>query len=160
LLLAGYSTTLLEVNVWAVGVWIVGVVFFGFSVRSRRRSMLWLALALLTMIVGSVFVFRSPAGGSAVSPALAVVTSLFVGGFGWLIARKILEAEARPPLQSLDRLIGQVGEARTDVHHEGSVWVAGELWTARSAQPIAAGSEVRVVGREGLILLVEEVTHT
>ena len=155
LLLAGYSATLLEVNLWAAGLWVIGVVFFGFSVRSRRRGVLWLALALLTMIVGSVFVFRTPEGGSAVSPALAVVTSLFVGGFGWLITRKILEAGALPPAQALDRVLGKIGEARTDIYHEGSVYVDGELWTARSKTPIAAGTEVRVVGREGLILVVE-----
>ena len=34
--------------------------------------------------------------------------------------------------------------------------VAGELWSARSLKPIQAGKMVRVIGREGFVLLVEK----
>lgn len=155
LLAAGYTATQLAVNAWAVAVWIVGIVFFGLSLRRGRREGVWLALALLAMMVGSVFIFRTPDGGSAVSPWLAVTVSLLVGGSGWLVARKVLEAETRPPVHDLERLIGQVGEARTDIAPEGSVYLDGEMWTARSEQPIPAGTRVRVLSREGLILEVE-----
>jgi membrane protein implicated in regulation of membrane protease activity len=39
----------------------------------------------------------------------------------------------------------------------GSVYISGEDWTARSAndQPIERGTPVRVVGVEGLTVLVE-----
>ena len=40
--------------------------------------------------------------------------------------------------------------------HEGTVQVAGELWSARSDTPIAAGNPIRVVKREGFILVVEK----
>ncbi len=155
LLAAGYTATQLAVNAWAVAVWIVGIVFFGLSLRRGRREGVWLALALLAMMVGSVFIFRTPHGGSAVSPWLAVTVSLLVGGGGWVITRKVLEAETRPPVHDLERLIGQVGEARTDIAPEGSVYLDGEMWTARSEQPIPAGTWVRVLSREGLILEVE-----
>ena len=155
LLAAGYTAMQLAVNAWAVAVWIVGIVFFGLSLRRGRREGVWLALALLAMMVGSVFIFRTPDGGSAVSPWLAVTVSLLVGGSGWLVARKVLEAETRPPVHDLERLIGQVGEARTDIAPEGSVYLDGEMWTARSEQPIPAGTRVRVLSREGLILEVE-----
>jgi membrane-bound ClpP family serine protease len=51
-------------------------------------------------------------------------------------------------------LIGQTGEAKTRVREEGSVQVAGELWSARSDKPVPAGSRVRVVSREGFVLVV------
>ena len=60
------------------------------------------------------------------------------------------------PTHDLDGLVGQIGESRTAVHEDGSVQVAGELWSARSAEQIAAGSHVRVVRREGFILVVEK----
>ncbi|MGZ9165580.1 MAG: NfeD family protein [Anaerolineales bacterium] len=34
--------------------------------------------------------------------------------------------------------------------------VAGELWSARSEKPIAAGNSIRVVKREGFVLIVEK----
>ncbi len=154
---AGYSATQLAVNAWAIALWVAGAVFFGFSVWHKRRATLWLVLALVVITVGSVFIFRSPSGGSAVSPWLALTTSALVVGFGWIIARKVLEAEERPPVHSLDRLIGEIGEARTPINPEGTVYVAGEDWTARSDTPIPKGAAVRVVGRSGLILKVEKV---
>ena len=157
LLAAGYAATQLAVNGWAIVAWILGVGFFGFSLRRGRGEKVWLALALLAMIVGSVFIFRTPHGGSAVSLWLAVTMSLLVGGGGWVVTRKVLEAETRPPVHDLDRLIGQVGEARTEIAPEGSVYLDGEMWTARSREPIPRGSAVKVVRREGLILYVERL---
>ena len=58
--------------------------------------------------------------------------------------------------ERLSVLIGAVGEAKSDVHHEGSVQVNKELWTARSEELIEAGSQIRVVGREGFVLVVEK----
>ncbi len=155
LLGAGYSATQLAVNGWAVVVWLVGIGFFGLSVRRGRGEKFWLAVALLAMVVGSVFIFRTPEGGSAVSPWLAVTVSLLVGSSGWVITRKVLEAETRPPAHDPDRLIGQVGEARTEIAPEGSVYLDGEMWTARSRERIPRGTAVKVVAREGLILRVE-----
>ena len=52
-------------------------------------------------------------------------------------------------------LVGQVGEAKTRIHEEGSVQVAGELWSAGSKSPIPAGRQVKVTARDGFILEVE-----
>jgi membrane-bound ClpP family serine protease len=49
-----------------------------------------------------------------------------------------------------------VGEAKTRIQNDGTVQVAGELWSARSDTPIAAGNMIRVVKREGFILVVEK----
>ena len=54
---------------------------------------------------------------------------------------------------------GSTGVARTTVADGGVVHVVGEEWTARSAGavPIGAGQRVRVVGHDGLVLIVEAV---
>jgi membrane-bound serine protease (ClpP class) len=53
-------------------------------------------------------------------------------------------------------MVGKIGEARSKIHEEGSVYVSGEMWSARSDNPIPAGSSIRVVRREGFILVVEK----
>jgi membrane-bound serine protease (ClpP class) len=73
-----------------------------------------------------------------------------------LVANKTLEVEKTRPVHDLEALIGVIGEAKTDIHADGSVQVAGELWTARSKQPVPLGSRVRVIGRDGFILEVEQ----
>lgn len=52
-------------------------------------------------------------------------------------------------------MIGQVGRAETEIAHEGTVFVRGELWRACSYTRIAPGQAIRVVGLDGLTLKVE-----
>jgi membrane-bound ClpP family serine protease len=53
--------------------------------------------------------------------------------------------------------MGAIGEVRTDLDPVGSVYVAGELWSARADQRIPAGDRVRVEDRDGLTLIVTSV---
>ncbi len=58
----------------------------------------------------------------------------------------------------LDTVVGQIGEARSEIHHEGSVYVGGQLWSARSKTPIPAGTTVRVLDVKGITLIVEPIS--
>jgi membrane-bound ClpP family serine protease len=72
------------------------------------------------------------------------------------VARKSMQAAEAPPMHDLEALTDSVGEAKTRIHKEGSVFVGGEMWSARSDKAIPAGSPIRVVRREGFILVVEK----
>jgi membrane-bound ClpP family serine protease len=61
------------------------------------------------------------------------------------------------PAHDLEALVGAVGEAKTSIHDEGSVQVAGELWSAKSQQSIPEGTHIRVTGRDGFRLVVEKI---
>jgi membrane-bound serine protease (ClpP class) len=100
--------------------------------------------------------FPSTAGQPGVSPLVAVLASAFVAGFLWIAARKSVEAAHARPSHDLEELVGMIGEAKTKILDEGSVQVGGELWSARSDKPIPMGSPVRVVQRDGFVLIVEE----
>lgn len=155
LALAGYSVYNLNINLWALIIILLSVVPFLFAVRTPKREWL-LGLALLGLVVGSVFMFARENGAPAVNPGLAAVTSLLMTAFIWVAVQKSIQAALKQPTHDLAVLVGQVGEARTDVRDEGSVQVSGELWSARSEHPIAAGSHIRVVGRDGFVLVVEK----
>lgn len=156
LVMAGYGIANQPVNWWALIVLAVGVFPFLLALR-RSRQYIFLLIALLALVCGSVFLFRAEGRLTAVNPWFALVVSTLVVGFLWLAAHKSLEAIDRPPVQNLERLIGLTGTAVTDVYREGSVYVGGEAWTARSAALIPSGSRVKVLAREGLILVVEPV---
>jgi membrane-bound serine protease (ClpP class) len=85
---------------------------------------------------------------------LATFTSAVNIAFFWVIVRQAILAARTDPTINPSRVLGLVGEARTRIDPTGSVYVGGELWTARSEKPIEAGSGVQVVDREGLILTV------
>ncbi len=158
LILAGYSIYNLPFNWWAVGILVLGVFPFMIAVR-RSRRMAYLVISIIALIIGSVFLFPGDKWWQpAVNPLLATLVSLVTAGYFWIAVRKILEAEQRRPAHDLERLIGRTGEAKTDIHMEGSVQVESELWSAFSQESIPKGSMVRIKNRNGLILEVEPLS--
>ncbi len=159
LVFAGWEVYSLPINGWALALLVLGVIPFLMAVRRTRRGV-YLFASAASLVLGSVYLFRGETWyRPSVHPLLATVVSIGVVAFFWIMAVKVVEAEHLRPAHDLDDLIGVVGEARTDVHLEGSVQVAGELWSARAEQPIPVGSLVRVIGREGLVLVVEPVSE-
>jgi membrane-bound ClpP family serine protease len=159
LALAGYAIYRLGFNLWALIVLVLSLVPFIYAIQKPKRE-LFLALSLLGIIIGSVYLFPSSGWLPAVNPALAVIVSALTAGFLWLVVRKGIQAHHARPLQDLSALIGKTGQAKTAVFDSGTVQVAGELWSARSEKLIPADSHVHVISREGFILVVERDDHS
>ena len=153
--LAGYAIYNLSFNWWALILLALSIVPFIYAIQKPKRE-LYLGLSILLLVIGSVFIFPRTEEGAIVNPIVAIVASGLVAGFLWIAVRKSVEAASVRPSHDLEGLVGQIGEARTKVDAEGSVQVAGELWSARSEKPIAAGNSIRVVKREGFVLIVEK----
>jgi membrane-bound serine protease (ClpP class) len=161
LLLTGWFVYNLPVNYWALIFLAGGVVLFIIMLLERHRPMsrrfdYLLAASLVVTFIGTTGLFKK--GESwlpGANPLLILTVTVLEGGYLWIATRKTIEAFLAPPVQDLERLVGMLGEAKTEVYTDGSVQVAGELWSAHSQAPIPAGSRVRVTGREGFILEVE-----
>lgn len=156
IVLAGYGIYNLSFNWWALALIFLSVFPFVYSLQKPKREV-YLGLSIIILVVGSIFLFPSQSGGPAVNLFVAFVASVLVAGFLWIAMGKSLQAAHARPSHDLDTLIGQVGEAKTRILDEGSVQVDGELWSARSGTPINSGSSVRIVRREGFVLVVEKV---
>ncbi|MBI4760002.1 MAG: NfeD family protein [Chloroflexota bacterium] len=155
LTLAGYGIYNLSFNWWALTLIFLSVIPFVYSLR-KPKGELYLGISIIVLVIGSIFLFPSQTGGPAVNLFVAFIASVLVAGFLWIAVSKSLQAARIRPAHDLDALIGQIGEAKTRIHEEGSVQVGSELWSARSEKPIKAGSAVRVLRREGFILIVEK----
>ena len=157
LLLAGWGIFNLPINYWALAVLIVGV-FPPLIALRKTQKIYFLGISVAALLVGSAYLLKGESWYRlAINPGLAIVVSILIGGFFWIVTQKVLEADAAPPSHDLSALIGSVGEAKSFIHQEGSVQVNKELWTARSNDPIEPGAQIRVIDREGFILVVEEV---
>jgi membrane-bound serine protease (ClpP class) len=155
LLLAGWGVYNLPINYWALIVLLLGVFPFLLAVR-RFGRLYYLVASVVALVIGSVYLFEGETWWlPAVDPILAFVVSALLGGFFWIVSAKTLEAELVPPSHDLGKLVGSLGEAKTDIHTHGSVQARGELWSAWSEEPIPEGALVRIIQRDGFLLKVE-----
>lgn len=153
--LTGYALYHLSlVNWWAILIMAVGIVPMIFAVRKAKRWYWSIATGVL-FTVGAIFLVPQTFDKNSVNPFFAFFLSAVAVAILWLIGRKSFEAMKVRPTQDLKKLEGQVGEARTEIKNSGTVYVGGEEWSARSATTIHAGAAVIVIGRQGLVLLVE-----
>ncbi|MES0339343.1 MAG: NfeD family protein [Anaerolineales bacterium] len=148
------GTIYVPFTAWALIVLVLGGVLFIASLRLPRPE-IWLSLSALALSVGSVFLFQPVGGGVAVHPLIALSVSLLTLGYFWWAIRSAINAQRARPTMDPDRVIGKIAEVRTELNPVGSVYALGELWTARSEVRVKAGKRVKVVDREGLMLLVE-----
>ena len=157
LLLAAWEISQQPINLWALLLLILGVIPFILAVR-KSQKLIYLVIALIAFVIGSIYLFQGDYWWQpGVNPVLAIVTSVMACGFLWIAVTKVLESDRMRPRHKLANLAGEVGEARTDIHSEGTVQIESELWSARSSVLILEGSKVRVVRREGFILEVEPI---
>ena len=73
----------------------------------------------------------------------------------WQMRHQAVPAGSR--LVGTIQVIGQTGEVQADLAPLGTVYVAGESWTAKLAGGGTAlrGTKIKVVKKEGLTLVVE-----
>ena len=154
LIAAGFGMAYVAINWWAVVVLILGVIFLLLALRLKREEM-WLFLSAVAFCLGSVFLFRLEEGGAAVHPAVAISASAVTMVFFWIALRNSIIAYKSSPMIDISKLQGAIGEVRTPLDPTGSIYVSGELWTARADAKMKVGTKVRVRDREGLVLIVE-----
>jgi membrane-bound ClpP family serine protease len=154
--LAGYAVYNLSFNWWALIILMLSIVPFIYAIQKPKRE-LYLGLSIALLVAGSVFLFAMDGWKPAVNPFVAFVASGLMASFLWIAVRKIVQAAGARPTHDLETLVGSSGEARSSIKEDGSVYIAGEMWSARSDKAISAGSIIRVVRREGFILVVEKV---
>ncbi len=155
LALAGYAVYSLSFNWWALIILLLSIVPFVYAIQKAQRE-IYLGVSIFLLVLGSVFLFAVDGWKPAVNPVIAFLSSSLMAIFLWVVVRKTVQAAGTLPTHNLQALIGKTGEARSNIHEEGSVQVGGELWSARSENLIPVGSKIRVVRREGFILVVEK----
>jgi membrane-bound serine protease (ClpP class) len=109
----------------------------------------------ICLVLGGLLLFDPSVPDLHVSRWLLVVVPTLVVAFFAVVVQAALEARGQPPMIDVDQLYGEEGVAITDLAPRGEVRVGAERWSAETAHdPIRAGAVIRVVGRNGLKLVV------
>lgn len=106
-------------------------------------------VALLVAIVLALTVLPAPWNLAAVAAAAIWEVATALGALWW--------SQRRAAQVGAETLIGRVVDVRGACRPVGRVSVKGEIWQARCDEGVSAGEVVRIVGIDGLTLVVEAV---
>jgi membrane-bound serine protease (ClpP class) len=94
----------------------------------------------------------------SVSPWIVAIVAAVGVVYAWVLVRALLQMRRRGGLANrpVGALVGAAGTAQTIIAPTGIAYADGESWSARTRSgDILAGAPVRVVGVDGLELIVE-----
>lgn len=163
LALAGYGLGVLPVNWFGLIFVATAFVLFLMEINAATHGVL-AAAGLGSLIIGALVLFNSPntPGFMRVSIPAVLSIALLTGGTFLFIVTFALRAQRQPVTTGAEGLIGRTAIVRSRLAPQGTVHVAGELWSAQLAEgsdPQERGEEVEIVGVERLRLLVKPVAR-
>ena len=154
LLLALYAFQLLPVNYAAIALLILGIVLLIGEVKVVSHGLLALGGAVC-LILGSLLLFQSPEPALRLSLGVILPTVVTLMVITLIVLNRAAKSLKYPIATGEQALVGEIGEASTDLDPEGMVFVHGETWRARTGVPVRRGAKIRVLHVEGLHLDVE-----
>jgi membrane-bound serine protease (ClpP class) len=154
LILALYMAAILPVNV--AGLLLIGlaVSLFLIDVFAPTHGVLT-GGGILAFLVGALMLFDRRDPLFRLSLSYIIPSVILTSGFFLLIVGKGLRAQRLPVKVGKETMLGKFVQAITPIDANGGrVFVEGEYWSARSAEPIDQGDTVQIIAVEGLTVKV------
>jgi membrane-bound serine protease (ClpP class) len=107
---------------------------------------------LVAMAIGLTTLFHDSGTPYHTNVWVVVTVTALIGGFWAFAVGKSVAARRAPVTVGPEQIIGLEGVIR-----EGNVFVRGELWRARSEEPLHEGDRVTVDALDGLTLAVHRI---
>jgi len=154
LLLALFGLQVLPVNIVGIVLVLFGVALIVLDAFTPTNGILT-AGGIVALLVGSVTLFdiadrRFGLSWVTILSVVSVTAALSV-----FVLSKGLLIQAKGPTTGESALVGRTGTVRRELRPDGTIFVRGEYWTARSLEgTIQQGATVRVEKVEGRTLLV------
>jgi membrane-bound serine protease (ClpP class) len=154
IILAFFALQTLPINYAGVLLILLAIVFFIMEMKITSYGLLSVA-GIVSLLLGSLMLFESSSPEFRVAWSVMVPTVLMVSGFFVVVAGLVFRAHAKKPRTGTRGLMNETGVVKKDLQPEGKVFIHGELWNARSTRPLPAGTKVRIVRVDSLMLEVE-----
>ena len=158
LVLALYGIGLFEVNVFGMALIIIAMLMFVAEALTPTFGILTVG-GIVCLIIGAFmfpvepFLSRGWFQGFRV---LVYTISVSSAIFFIFALTAVIKLRNQKSTTGTDELLGMVVGAETDISPEGTVKVRGEIWNAvTKGDLIREGENVRIIGRDGLTLMVE-----
>jgi membrane-bound serine protease (ClpP class) len=159
--LALYGLSETSANWFGLGLIVLAFILFVLELKTPTLGVAGVVGAIM-LFVGLLVLFNT--GSGEYIAQLSLLTAAFIAVpvliLVLAIARLAAKERLRQPITGQEQLIGKEAHARGDFlprngAFEGNAFVVGEIWKARSAEPIRNGDSLRIMAIKGLTLVVE-----
>ncbi|HMF20796.1 MAG TPA: nodulation protein NfeD [Pseudolabrys sp.] len=156
LLVALYALAFVPINYAGAALLLLGIALMVAEVHIGAFGALGIG-GIAAFVIGALMMFPAHAPGLSLSGAIVAGAAIGSAALLLLALAALLRSRKRPVVTGSEALIGSEGETVFWQGAEGRVRVNGEIWLARSETSLAAGRRVKVIGRDGLVLRVEDI---
>ena len=153
-----------EVNI-AAGLFILlGIVLLIAEAFTPTHGIL-AAGGIASIVLGIIFFPAEPmmpSGWFISFRVMAIGVGLVGAGFMVIVLTGIIRLRRLKPVQGKDEFTHLQGQVITPLQPEGQIKIKGEIWRAisKNGNTIPKGQAIRVVSREGMVLIVEPLEYT
>jgi membrane-bound serine protease (ClpP class) len=144
LLLAFFGLQTLPVNYVGFLLILLGIILFILEVFVTSYGMLSIG-GLVALTMGSLMLIDTSVPYLQISRVVIFATVAVCGGFVATVLFFVVRTQRTHFVSGVEGMVGELGQAVTDIHQQGKVFVHGEYWDAFSTDPIAFGETVEVV---------------
>ncbi|MGO4501627.1 MULTISPECIES: NfeD family protein [unclassified Dyella] len=155
LLVGLYALQLLPVNYAGLALMMLGVCLVLAEALMPSVGAIGIG-GVLSFVIGSIMLFDAGVPGYAVN--LGVIAGMALAGVVVLalLLRLVARARHTRKFNGDERMLLSTGELTEPLDAAGDGWarIGGEQWRVHGDAPLPAGSRIRVVGRDGLLLRI------
>ncbi len=152
-----------DVNVVSVVMMVAGAILLIYELATPGFGILGIS-GMVILMFGTLFLVPFTPEKWAVSgdwystfTTLIIVVGICIAAFFLFAAMKIVQVRRRPPV--IGGMIGDIVIPRDNAKPGEVIFILykGEYWQAKSASGIVAGNKYRISGKEGAVLVLEEL---
>lgn len=158
LIFAFYGLQVLPINYAGLALIGLALILFILEVKVTSYGMLTVG-GIVSLVLGTLLMFQATPKAFGISWPVIITVAAITAGLFVLIIFLAVRTHVRKPTTGDMGMVGLVGEARSNLSPEGTVYIRGEYWDAVSSDPsvtIKKGSQVKVVEAKGMKLKVEK----
>ncbi len=144
LLMGFVSFQILPFNYAGIVLLLLGIGLFVTEVYITSYGLLTLG-GLISFALGALLLFDTPESDVRVGFDVVIASTLAFGLFFVYVVFYLIKAQRLQPKVGFEALIGEEGNAVSDIMEKGKVYIQGEYWDAESDEPIGKGDRVQVL---------------
>ena len=156
LLLAAMAFQVLPINYTGLFLIILSIILFIAEIKVQGFGILGIS-GVISMVLGSIILIDAPIKEMRMSLSFVLPLAIILSLIFVLILLLVIKTYKTKIKTGEEGIIGEIGEAVSDIKNKGKVFVHGEWWNAESDEKIKKGSKIKVIAKNGMILKVEKI---